>query len=102
MDNMLRWKANLIRGTGAIMGIDVLPIGDISLKILSSFANECQFLNSMNLSVLVRFAPDLNGLGSGYVYQQSRIQAMQMFRNLSFLIRNVTNDTAMVWSPAPV
>ena len=59
--NVLEWQANLIKGTGAIMGIDVLPIGNISQNLLKNFSDQVIKLNNMNLSILIRFAPDMNG-----------------------------------------
>jgi hypothetical protein len=58
---VLEWKANLIVGTGAILGIDVRPYGNISQKLIKDFSDQVVKLNYRNISILIRFAPDMNG-----------------------------------------
>jgi hypothetical protein len=44
------------------MGVDVIPFGNISLKLLKGFSDEVVRLNARNISILLRFAPDMNGI----------------------------------------
>ena len=58
----LNWTANLIKGTGAIFGIDVIPSGNVSMNALIQMGSKCVELNAMNISILLRFQPEMNGM----------------------------------------
>ena len=60
----LLWTANLVRGTGAILGIDLIPVDTVSLEAIDAIGQKCAQLNALNLSVMVRFAPGMNGMES--------------------------------------
>jgi hypothetical protein len=40
--------------------------------------------------------------GNWMPYGQDPITYIQLFREIAFSVREKTNNTAMVWSPAPV
>ena len=92
VDDLYRWTANLIRGTGAVMGISIVP--NVTLNELNvaaalttttastrtttvasnsttftfesswmrRLADKCKMINDMGIPVLLRFAPDMNGM----------------------------------------
>lgn len=58
------WSAMLIRGTGAIMSMTViptLPLDAYTNQTLISLAAKCKEINEMGIPILLRFAPDMNG-----------------------------------------
>lgn len=92
VDDLYRWTANLIRGTGAVMGISIIPNVTLNeLNVAASLttttasnrtttvdsnsttftfeslwmrrlADKCRMINDMGIPVLLRFAPDMNGM----------------------------------------
>jgi hypothetical protein len=102
------WSASLVRGTGAVMGMTVIPsepLYRISETVLSQLADKCREINLMGIPILLRFAPEMNGkkyltVGNWFLYGQDPVPFRHSFRKLAYLVRNATNNTAMVWSPA--
>lgn len=63
--DILLWTAALIRGTGAIMSISVVPtvpLDDVGNATLVLLAMKCAQINKMGIPVLLRYAPDMNGM----------------------------------------
>ena len=63
-DNLIQWTAALIRGTGAIMGITIIPkirMGLINSTAFLDIAEKCKMVNQMGIPVLLRFGPEMNG-----------------------------------------
>ncbi|KAI8903567.1 glycoside hydrolase superfamily, partial [Gorgonomyces haynaldii] len=101
VEDRVSWTAALIRGTGAVMGMTVIPqvpLQNISLQSFKKVAEKCKMVNEMGVPVMLRFAPEMNG--NWYPYGQQPKDYIRYFQNLTALVRNVTNNTAMVWSPA--
>jgi hypothetical protein len=64
VDDVYLWTAALIRGTGAIMGIEIIPIVALSLitpSALALLAQKCKDVNDLGVPVLLSFAPEMNG-----------------------------------------
>lgn len=58
------WTAALIRGTGAIMALHIIPSVNLSLisnTTLSALAAKCAEINEMGVPVLLHYCPDMNG-----------------------------------------
>ncbi|KAJ1339605.1 hypothetical protein BSLG_005784 [Batrachochytrium salamandrivorans] len=92
------WTAALIRGTGAIMGVTVIPLAP-----LSSIQMTCLFHSLENVKyqfywspILLRYAPQMNG--NWLPWTGSRAYR-ESFVKLANMVHNTTNNTAMVWSP---
>jgi hypothetical protein len=100
VQDFLIWQGKLVRGTGAIFGIDLIPVDRVSTDAIQSFAAKCEELNALNIPVMVRIAPEMNG--NWRPYGQDPITFIQLFREIAFTVRERTNNTAIVWSPAPV
>jgi hypothetical protein len=100
VDDVFSWTAALIRGTGAIMSITVIPtipLTQVNQTGLHLLATKCKDVNEMGIPVLLRFAPDMNG--NWHPYGQDPIRYRTKFREMVFAVRNATNNTAIVWSP---
>jgi hypothetical protein len=101
------WTANLIRGTGAVMGITLIPtvsLDKILQGTIESLVMKCKEINDMGIPILLRFAPDMNGIiyltkGNWHPYGQNPGIYKFVFQKISNRIRDATNNTAMVWSP---
>eukprot|EP00842_Homolaphlyctis_polyrhiza_P006191 jgi/Hompol1/6573/HPOL_002492-RA len=101
VSDIYAWTAALIRGTGAIMGVTVIPIVPlkaVSPSVLMSLAQKCKDINSIGVPVMLRFAPQMNG--NWFPYGQDPEAYTTTFQTLAGLVKNSTNNTAMVWSPA--
>ncbi|EGF79028.1 hypothetical protein BATDEDRAFT_35503 [Batrachochytrium dendrobatidis JAM81] len=94
------WTAALIRGTGAIMGVTVIPLAPLSSiqnDVLVSLARKCKSINSIGVPILLRYAPQMNG--NWFPYGQDPKAYRESFVKLANMVHNTTNNTAMVWSP---
>lgn len=101
VDDLFFWTANLIRGSGAIMSITLIPtvpMANIEQSAFAQVVEKCQMINAMGVAVMLNFAPSMNG--NWYPYGQSPRAYLQAFQLLSNLVQNGTNQTAMVWSPS--
>ncbi|TPX70929.1 hypothetical protein SpCBS45565_g01421 [Spizellomyces sp. 'palustris'] len=109
------WTAGLIGGTGAIMGMTLMPhkgLDQVSIDAMSQLGQKCAEINRVGIPILLRFAPEMNG--NWYPWGQSPVKYREAFRNLAIIVRNATNfelqnatlsnrtmaRTAMVWAPA--
>ncbi|KAJ3182449.1 hypothetical protein HDU87_008613 [Geranomyces variabilis] len=115
------WTAGLVGGTGAIMGITVMPykgLGNVSVQAMLQLGEKCREINAFGVPILLRFAPEMNG--NWYPWGQSPSQYIAVFRQLAQIVRNATTPasavnsttgtsadsnvtlarTAMVWAPA--
>jgi hypothetical protein len=100
VSDVFLWTAALIRGTGAIMGISVIPtipLTQVNRTGLELLAKKCKDVNDLGIPVLLRFAPDMNG--NWHPYGQDPINYKLKFREMAGTVRNHTNNTALVWSP---
>jgi hypothetical protein len=62
--DVLDWTAALIKGTGAVMSLTIVPtvkMSRISTEGLDRIGQKCKDINEFGLPVLLRFAPDMNG-----------------------------------------
>jgi hypothetical protein len=58
------WKASLIRGTGAIMSMTIIPtvsLRTLSNETLANLVMKCRDINNWGIPVLLNFAPSMNG-----------------------------------------
>ncbi len=56
------WTASLVRGTGAIMGITLVPsvpLQNVTAEGVQQVARKCAEINAMGVSVLLNFAPEM-------------------------------------------
>lgn len=106
-DDVYIWTANLIKGTGAVMGITLIPMVSLEMILQSAIeklAKKCKEINDMGIPILLRFAPDMNGIlyltkGNWHPYGQNPGLYKFVFQKIANQIRSTTNNTAMVWSP---
>ena len=101
VSSIFNWTAGLIRGSGAIMSISVIPtvsLDTLTASAISELASQCMWINQQGIPVLLQFAPQMNG--NWFAYGQDPVNYVAAFRNVSQAIRNVTNMTAMVWTVA--
>ncbi|KAL2912410.1 hypothetical protein HK105_208113 [Polyrhizophydium stewartii] len=99
--DIFAWSAALVRGTGAIMGVSVIPLvplARVRQSVLAQLAVKCRAINDLGVPVLLRFAPHMNG--NWLPYGQDPAAFRNSFRSLAHLVKNTTVNTAMVWSPA--
>ena len=64
VSDIFAWTAALIQGTGAIMGMTVIPIVPLSSltnNTINLLAEKCRNINAMGIPILLRFAPEMNG-----------------------------------------
>jgi hypothetical protein len=64
-EDVFLWTASLIRGTGAIMGITIIPtvpMSSIWKEAYDKIALKCKQINQMGIPILLRFGPDMNGI----------------------------------------
>ncbi|KAI8901847.1 glycoside hydrolase superfamily [Globomyces pollinis-pini] len=103
------WTADLIRKTGAVMGVTVVPTVPLNTLTNSTYqflGQKCRQINDMGIPIMLRYAPDMNGklyiphfLGNWHIYGQNPTVYRKSFRDVAKAIRNSTNNTAMVWAP---
>ncbi|KAJ3021629.1 hypothetical protein HKX48_008110 [Thoreauomyces humboldtii] len=85
------WTAALVGGTGAILGMTVMPykgLDNISLDAMLQLGSKCAEINKAGVPVLLRFAPEMNG--NWYPWGQSPSQYKNVFRQLATIVRNAT------------
>ncbi|KAJ3155760.1 hypothetical protein HDU86_004229 [Geranomyces michiganensis] len=114
------WTAGLVGGTGAIMGMTVMPykgLGNVSVQAMLQLGEKCRQINAFGVPIMLRFAPEMNG--NWYPWGQSPSEYVAVFRQLAQIVRNATmpaiagnsttssrvvNETvartAIVWAPA--
>lgn len=95
------WTASLIKSTGAIMQIQLIPTVPLSLvtfEAVQKLAEKCRQINEMGVPILLNFAPEMNG--NWFIYGQDPINFKNVFQIVSVTVRNITNNTAIVWSPS--
>ena len=62
IQDFLVWQGKLVRGTGAIFGIDLIPVDRVSTEAVEQFGTKCAELNALQIPIMVRFAPEMNGI----------------------------------------
>ncbi|KAH9254905.1 hypothetical protein BASA84_001698 [Batrachochytrium salamandrivorans] len=100
VSDIFAWTAALIRGTGAIMGITIIPLvplNTIQTGVLEQLARKCLSINNLGVPVMLRYAPQMNG--NWFPYGQDPAAYRASFIKVAGLVHDITNSTAMVWSP---
>ncbi|RKO93867.1 glycoside hydrolase superfamily [Blyttiomyces helicus] len=113
-NNTLHWQAQLAQEQHAMLEVTVFPwdyvldyngtkgtfvIEDISDQMLSDVAYAFAYINKMyGVPVLLRYGHEMNGNWlPPYAMRPKQYKAS--FRKLAGYIHNLTNMTAMLWSP---
>ncbi|KAI8818214.1 uncharacterized protein EV422DRAFT_194430 [Fimicolochytrium jonesii] len=114
VSDYFNWTAGLVGGTGAIMGMTVMPyqgLANVSLDAITQLGLKCAEINQVGIPIMLRFAPEMNG--NWYPWGQSPSLYKRVFQQIATIVRNATNQTvmaspnvtqartAMVWSPVP-
>lgn len=77
--------------------IPVVPFKSITNDTVRSLAIKCLQINRAGVPILLRFAPQMN---SGvYTYGFDPVSFVALFREVTLAVRNLTNDTALIWAP---
>ncbi|KAI8908789.1 glycoside hydrolase superfamily [Powellomyces hirtus] len=112
------WTAGLVGGTGAIMGMTIMPykgLENVTLQAMMQLGAKCAEINQVGIPIMLRFAPEMNG--NWYPWGQNPSQFRTVFRQLATIVRNATSPaggrsnttadnsqrvarTAIVWAPA--
>ncbi|KAI9096215.1 hypothetical protein DFS34DRAFT_159274 [Phlyctochytrium arcticum] len=111
------WTAGLIGGTGAIMGMTLMPhkgLDNVTDDAMTQLGLKCAEINSVGIPIMLRFAPEMNG--NWYPWGQSPEKYKLAFQRLAKIVRSLTDfgplsnnatrangtsaRTAMVWAPA--
>ncbi|KAJ3263240.1 hypothetical protein HK104_006672 [Borealophlyctis nickersoniae] len=90
------WTSHLIAGTGAIMGITLLPhygLDNISQEAIVQLGAKCAEINQMGVPIMLRFAPEMNG--NWWPWGQDPVKYRSVFRRLALVVRNMTGDTTV-------
>ncbi|KAJ3152222.1 hypothetical protein HDU89_001441 [Geranomyces variabilis] len=96
------WTAGLVGGTGAIMGMTVMPykgLGNVSVQAMLQLGEKCRQINAFGVPILLRFAPEMNG--NWYPWGQSPSQYITVFRQLAQIVRNATTPASAVNATGP-
>ncbi len=97
------YTASLLRGTGAVMGVTVVPVGslaDVSEGALTALGLKCLSINqALGVQILLTFAPQHNG--NWLPYGQDPVIFRAKFRFLAGIVKGPgsRNATALVWAP---
>lgn len=109
------WTAGLIGGTGAIMGMTLMPhkgLENVTVDAMLQLGVKCAEINRVGIPVMLRFAPEMNGtvqkffyrsmvrahqlvtIGNWYPWGQNPSKFKEIFQQLAIIVRNAT--TALV------
>ena len=64
VDDYFDWTSNLIAGTGAIMGITLMPssgLSNVTAEAILALGAKCKQINDRGVPIMLRFAPEMNG-----------------------------------------
>ncbi|KAJ3043257.1 hypothetical protein HK097_001783, partial [Rhizophlyctis rosea] len=91
VDDYFDWTSNLIAGTGAIMGITLMPsqgLLNVSMEAILMLGAKCKEINERGVPVMLRFAPEMNG--NWYSWGQDPDQYVRVFRQIATIVHNMT------------
>ncbi len=96
----LKTFINEIASTGAIALITLEPMNGLDViteQDCQEFASLCLEFEELGLSIMIRFAHEMNG--SWYPWSQQPALYKEKFRMLGQSIHSTTHGTAMIWAP---
>ncbi|KAJ3029462.1 hypothetical protein HDV00_009594 [Rhizophlyctis rosea] len=97
------WTSDLIMGTGAIMGITLMPsqgLGNVSMAAITALGVKCKQINDKGVPIMLRFAPEMNG--NWYAWGQDPVEYVRIFRLIASTVHNMTGFDPQQPGAAPL
>ncbi|KAJ3106779.1 hypothetical protein HK100_003682 [Physocladia obscura] len=100
--DMLNWFGTEVGLVGGMLELSVNPqtanVSQITVPMMQALAEKCQIINEQyGVPIYLRYGHEMNG--DWYPWGNAPTLFIASFRQLTGIIREYTNMTAMVWAP---
>ncbi|ORY45942.1 glycoside hydrolase [Rhizoclosmatium globosum] len=101
-NNTFNWFGSEAGRVGAMLELSLNPqvadVSKITVEMMTNFAKMCAFINEYyGVPIFLRYAHEMNG--DWYPWGNWPTQYIASHRQFTFIVRQYTNMTAMVWAP---